>query len=128
MKILLDTCSFLWLIEGSSRLSAPARAAFQDPANTVHLSVVSVWEIAVKHALRRLVLADRPERLVPAERARHGIESLSLDEDAVLHLTRLPDERQDPFDRMLVCQALAHGMPVLTPDPLIQRYPVRTLW
>jgi PIN domain nuclease of toxin-antitoxin system len=128
MNVLLDTCTFLWLIEGSSKLSAIARMAFQDPSNTIHLSVVSAWEIAIKHALRRLVLADRPERLVPSERARHGIESLPLEEHAVLHVGRLPAAHADPFDRMLVSQALAHGMVLLTPDPLIQRYPVRTLW
>jgi PIN domain nuclease of toxin-antitoxin system len=128
VRLLLDTCTFLWLIEGSRSLSAGARAAFQDPANTVYLSVVSAWEIAVKHSLRRLKLADPPDRLVPRERERHGILSLALSEDAVLHLTRLPDRHQDPFDRMLVCQALADGMLILTPDPLIQSYPVRTHW
>lgn len=78
--------------------------------------------------MRRLKLAEPPERLVPHERERHGILSLPLNEEAALHLTRLRDEHHDPFDRMLVCQALAEGMAILTPDPLIRRYPVRVQW
>jgi PIN domain nuclease of toxin-antitoxin system len=66
--------------------------------------------------------------LVPHERERHGILSLPLNEEAALHLTRLHDAHQDPFDRMLVCQALTEGMVILTPDPLIKRYPVRVEW
>jgi PIN domain nuclease of toxin-antitoxin system len=65
---------------------------------------------------------------VPALRSGHGITSLPLDEESALHLTRLPALHRDPFDRMLVCQALAGGMVLLTPDPLITQYPVRTIW
>jgi PIN domain nuclease of toxin-antitoxin system len=58
----------------------------------------------------------------------HGIAELALDEPAVLQLTRLPEIHKDPFDRMLICQAIAHGLIILTPDPLIGQYPLRTLW
>lgn len=128
MRLLLDTCTFLWIAEGAPVLSATARELFRDPANPVFLSSVSAWEISVKHGLGRLPLTDPPERWVPRERQRHGIEPLPLDEDAVLYLPRLPDHHRDPFDRMLVCQALAGGMTLLTPDPDIARYPVRTRW
>ncbi|HUF82656.1 MAG TPA: type II toxin-antitoxin system VapC family toxin, partial [Burkholderiales bacterium] len=69
-----------------------------------------------------------PQQFIPEQRRAHGIETLPLDEDAVLQLSRLPAIHKDPFDRMLICQAIAHGMVILTPDPLIGRYPVRTLW
>ena len=89
---------------------------------------MSAWEIAVKHALGRLPLPEPPAQFVPVERERHGIEALALDEDTVLHLARLPRLHRDPFDRMLVCQALVHGLVVLSPDPLVSQYSVRTVW
>lgn len=128
MNVLLDTAPFLWLATDARELSATARAAFRDPANDAFLSAVSAWEIAVKHALGRLPLPAPPSRYVADARARHGIRALPLEEDAVLHLERLPGLHRDPFDRMLVCQALHHGLTILTPDADLRRYPVRTLW
>lgn len=128
MKVLLDTCTFLWVCAGAAELSPAAKRLFADPANEMFLSAVSAWEIAVKHALGRLPLPDPPERFVPQQRALHAIEPLPLDEGAVLQLGKLPSRHRDPFDRMLVCQAVAHGLVVLTPDPLIEQYPVRTHW
>lgn len=128
MKLLLDTCTFLWAIEGGDELSDAARDALTDPDNDVFLSAVSAWEIAVKHGLGKLPLPEPPERYVPAQREARGITALPLDEDAALQLARLPALHRDPFDRMLVCQALAGAMSVVTPDPEIARYPVRILW
>lgn len=128
MRILLDTCSFLWLIGGSAELSRRAREAFAEPANEVFLSAVSAWEIALKHRLGRLPLPLPPDELVPAQRAAHGIDRLDLDETAALHVAKLPDLHRDPFDRMLVAQALAGGLVLLTPDAAIRQYPVRTVW
>lgn len=128
MKLLLDTCTFLWLVRGSKQLSASAAALFRDPGNEVFLSVVSAWEIAVKHGLGRLPLADTPARYVPHERGRHGIATLPLGEDDALMLDRLPAVHADPFDRLLVCQAIQRGMTLLTPDEQIRRYPVAVTW
>jgi PIN domain nuclease of toxin-antitoxin system len=128
LKLLLDTCTFLWAIEGGAELSVTARNALVDPDNDVFLSAVSAWEIAVKHSLGRLPLPEPPERYVPAQRSARGIAALPLDEDAALQLVRLPSLHRDPFDRMLVCQALAGAFTVVTPDPEIARYPVRILW
>ncbi len=128
MRLLLDTCTFLWIAAGSNELSAKARDVFANPSNEVYLSAVSGWEIIVKHALGRLPLPDTPERFVPAQRARHRIEALSLDEAAVYQLAKLPDYHRDPFDRMLVCQAVAHGLIILTPDRAVTQYPIQTLW
>lgn len=128
MKILLDTCTFLWIITDAPELSESARLLFVDPANEIYLSAVSAWEIAVKHALGRLPLPEPPERFIPARRKQHGIDILPLEEEATLHLTRLPSYHQDPFDRMLICQAVVHGMVLLTPDEMILQYSVRTTW
>lgn len=128
MKLLLDTCTFLWIVAGSAELSGRAREAFLDEGNQAFLSAVSAWEIAVKHALGKLPMPASPDRFVPAARERHGMDSLSLDEESSLQVGRLPRIHKDPFDRMLVAQAIVHGLVILTPDPDISRYPIRTVW
>ena len=128
MNILLDTCSFLWLISDSPELSLNARRLFEDPANDVFLSVASAWEIIVKHNLGKLPLPELPHDFIKNNRIRHRIETLPLEEAAVLQLSRLPEYHKDPFDRIIICQAIAAGMAILTPDTHISRYPVRTEW
>jgi PIN domain nuclease of toxin-antitoxin system len=127
MRLLLDTCTFLWIAGGSPRLSLTAHDHFLR-AEEAYLSVVSVWEIAVKHGLGRLPLPEAPYRWVSAQREARGLASLPLDEEAVLHLQKLPLLHQDPFDRLLVFQAVAHGLTILTPDDPIAQYPIRTIW
>ena len=128
MKLLLDTCVFLWWTENSPRLPQGVRSAVSDPANDVYVSTASIWEISVKHHAGRLPLPQPPERFLPEQRERHGFLSLPIDEASVLQLRRLPALHSDPFDRMLVCQAIEHGMTLVTPDRLIAQYPVRIAW
>jgi PIN domain nuclease of toxin-antitoxin system len=128
MKILLDTCTFLWLTTDDPALSQRARELFVERENEVYLSVVCTWEIGVKHALGKLPLPASPQQYIPAQRIKHGIASLALEEEASLHIGKLPLTHKDPFDRMLICQAIVHGMVLLTPDPLIIQYPVPTVW
>ena len=128
MRVLLDTCTFLWIAAGSTELSERARQTFESPDNEVYLSSVSAWEIAVKHALGRLPLPQPPDVYITRLRQDHGIDPLPLDEESALHLTRLPALHRDPFDRMLVCQAIMGAMVVLTPDESINPYAVRSIW
>jgi len=128
MKLLLDTSTFLWLIADGDRLSKRARTAIADPDSEVWLSVVSLWEITTKQKIGRLDLPAPAWSYATAARERHGIESLSLTEPAVAHLAKLGDVHKDPFDRMLVCQAIEHDLLVVTNDPLVCQYPVKTLW
>ena len=128
MRLLLDTATFLWVINDAPELSAQARELFVDPGNEVYLSSASAWEIALKYGLGRLPLPEPPDRFVPAQRKQHGIDPLQLEEEAALHLTRLPLLHKDPFDRMLVCQAIVDNLVILTPDDLVTQYPVRTIW
>src|SRR5215213_6310445 len=119
MIILLDTCEFLWLVSGDRRLSDSATSALRNPENDVYLSVVSFWEISIKHSLGKLPLPQSPNIFVPQQRQLHGIDVLNLDEAAIGHLANLPAHHKDPFDRMLICQAQAYGMTFLSSDPLI---------
>lgn len=127
MKLLLDTSIFLWAATDSPRLLPRHREAIGNPANKVHLSVVSIWEAIVKYRLGKLPLPEAPQRLMPRARGRLGITNLNLDEGSVLELPNLPDHHKDPFDRMLICQAQAHGLTIVTTDWLILQYPVATL-
>lgn len=128
MRILVDTCTFLWLAAGARELSPEAKAVCVDPDNDVFLSAVSSWEIAIKFRLGRLPLPMPPHKYVPARRQWLGLDPLPLDEDAAAHTHLLPDLHRDPFDRGLIAQAILGGLTIATPDPLITAYPVPTLW
>lgn len=127
MRILLDTCEFLWFVTGDAKLSPRVASAVRDPQNEVFLSVVSFWEICVKHCIGKLPLPLPAAQFVPQQRQLHLIAPLALDEAAVAHLSALPGLHRDPFDRMLVCQANAHGMTLATSDALVRQYPVALL-
>jgi PIN domain nuclease of toxin-antitoxin system len=128
MKVLVDTCTFLWIASESPRLSKTAAAIFLDRNNERYLSAASAWEIGIKHALGRLPLPARPEVFVPKIREASGIVSLDIDEESALQAGKLPGLHADPFDRMLVAHAIVHGMTILTPDPEIEQYAVRVMW
>lgn len=128
LRVLLDTCTFLWLISDDPKLSDKARSLFESPENEVFLSSVSFWEINVKYQIGKLPLPESPRHYIPKQRKNHGIETLSLSETDISHLQTLPSVHKDPFDRMLVCQAIEGNMSILTPDPIIQDYPVKTEW
>jgi PIN domain nuclease of toxin-antitoxin system len=127
VKLLLDTCTFLWLA-GGAPLTPRSAAAIKDADNEVFLSAASVWEIAIKHRAGKLPLPEPPGQLIPTERALRGIDTLSFDEESALHGMRLPPLHRDPFDRMLIAQAIAGGLAIVTPDPLISQYPIRVIW
>jgi PIN domain nuclease of toxin-antitoxin system len=127
MRILLDTCEFLWLVSGDAKLSVSVAAAIRDPQNQVFLSAVSFWEISLKHGLGKLPLPQAPAHFIPQQREKHLIAPLALDEAAVAQLSGLPALHRDPFDRMLVCQAKAHGLVIASSDALVRQYPVALL-
>lgn len=128
MKILIDTNVFLWLSYEESALSDEARAVVSDTDNELFVSAVTAWEIAVKHELGKLKLKIPPQEFVPKARDAIGAEPLPIDESAALVLGRLSPIHRDPFDRMLICQAIDQGMVILTSDKEIRKYPVRTIW
>jgi len=128
VKLLLDTCTFLWFNADASALSPRAKAMCLDSENELYLSVISAWEITLKHMAGRLLLPEPADQYVPSRRKANGIISLELSEETVLQLPKLPPLHGDPFDRMLVCQAIVHGLAILTPDEWITRYPVRVMW
>jgi PIN domain nuclease of toxin-antitoxin system len=127
MKLLLDTHIFLWFISGSSRLSDRQCSAICDPDNDVYLSIISIWEVIIKHQLGKLPLPESPEIYLPRQRDAHQIASLNLDEGSVAQLANLPPLHRDPFDRMLICQALHNDLTIVTVDLAVLNYDVDTL-
>ncbi len=95
--------------------------------NDVYLSIISIWEATVKYQLGKLPLPESPEIYLPIQRERHLITSLPLTEDSVVQLSKLPNIHRDPFDRMLICQALQHDLTIVTVDNAIRAYPVKIL-
>ncbi len=128
MRLLLDTCTFLWLNSDLRRLPERVRRLCADEHNQLYLSAVSAWEIVAKHRTGRLALRLSLREYITGYRTANGIASLRFREDDALHLSRLPALHKDPFDRMLVCQAMARGLTIVTPDEHITQYPVLTTW
>ena len=128
MKLLLDTCTFLWMIAQEERLSPPAREALEDGGNTLVLSQISAWEIQIKHQTGKLKLSERPEILIRDGLKLHEVDYETLADEAIWHLAKLPEHHKDPFDRMLIASALTRGMKVVTPDHKIHAYPVPVIW
>jgi len=127
MRILLDTHVFLWYISGDKHLPPTMLQHIRQPGNEVYLSVVSLWEVIIKYQLGKLPLPQSPEAYLPRQRQRHQIRSLDVNEASVRQLIKLPGLHSDPFDRLLICQAIEHNMAIATVDSHILAYPVPTL-
>jgi PIN domain nuclease of toxin-antitoxin system len=121
VRWLLDTHILLWWIEDDPKLGADLRATIADPANEVVVSAATLWEAAIKRALGKLRF-ETPVLL--AALIRGGIEVLPVTADHALAAGDLPRHHDDPFDRMLVTQAIAHGLTLITRDSWLRAYPV----
>jgi PIN domain nuclease of toxin-antitoxin system len=126
VKLLLDTHIFLWYVSGDRRVDSGLREIIAN-AEAVYLSVVSVWEVTIKYQVGKLSLPEAPHPWVSDQRERHGIESLPIDEATIAHLLKLEPHHRDPFDRILVCQAIEHQLRIVTVDPVLARYPAKIL-
>lgn len=123
MRLLLDTHIFLWYIAGDTQLADAWRQMIGDPRNRVFLSVVSMWEAIIKFQTGRLPLPEAPETYIPRLRAQHRILVLPVDEASVAQIALLPPIHRDPFDRLLIGQAIQNGLTLLTSDAAIRSYP-----
>jgi len=128
MKILLDTHAFLWWISDDPRLGKAARERIADHRNEVFLSVASTWELAIKVNLGRLAVSGNFETWLLSQLAGNRFEVLPILLPHVLALTRLPPHHKDPFDRILIAQAIGETMTFLTADAHIAQYPVEVVW
>lgn len=128
MRLLLDTHAFLWWIEDSPRLSRTARRAISSPANECVFSVASAWEMAVKLSIRKLKLDAPLGRFLPEQLAANGFVAHGIDLRHFARVAGLPFHHRDPFDRLLVAQALEDKLAIVSPDRVFSRYGVRRVW
>ena len=128
MRFLLDTHAFLWFIMGSANLSVDARVLIENPANERLLSVASLWEIAIKTSLGKLALSTPFDELIHAQLKLNGIDLLNINVDHLSTLTTLPFHHRDPFDRLIIAQAIVEKLPVISLDGAFDAYGVTRHW
>lgn len=127
MRALLDTSALLWWLGEPTRFAPSLLAELSDSESEVLFSQVSLLEIQIKVGIGKLRL-DFPVEDIPDLAERSGLGALPLSNAAIFTLPKLPAVHRDPFDRLLVCEAIQQGIPLVTPDTQIRRYPVRVLW
>jgi PIN domain nuclease of toxin-antitoxin system len=127
VNLLLDTHAFLWFVTGDERLSARARQAMENADAELFLSAASIWEMAIKSCLGRLTLPAPLSEYV-AEKLEHGFRVLPVDWTHAVAVEKMPFHHRDPFDRLLVAQAVAEGMPLVSADPEFRAYKVKVIW
>lgn len=128
MKLLSDTHSFIWSFSNTKKLSATAAREFKNPANQIFLSVASVWEMQIKIALGKMVFKDTLENIINEQQNVNGIQILPVQLVHALYLENLPPHHKDPFDRLLISQAMVENMTLVSADANFSKYQVNLLW
>lgn len=128
MRLLLDTHAFLWWVAASGELSRKARRAIVSARNECFVSIASGWEIAIKVSLGKLRVDGALDRFLPEQLAANGFQPLPIDLQHAARVATLPFHHRDPFDRLLVAQALEEELTVVTADPVFARYGVPRVW
>jgi PIN domain nuclease of toxin-antitoxin system len=131
MRLLLDTHTFLWFVSDDPHLSIAARTVIEDAANERLLSAASHWEMAIKISLGKLTLADPFHVFMPRELGVNRIELLRIELRHSMHVAALPfpsNNHRDPFDRLIISQAIVDGLPIVSADGKFDDYPVTRIW
>jgi PIN domain nuclease of toxin-antitoxin system len=128
VKLLLDTHAFIWWDGDQSKLSAAALGACQSLANSLHLSLASVWELQIKMQLGKLALRLPLADVLRDQQQQNGMALEPVTLEDILALSALPTLHRDPFDRLIIAQANRRGFHLVTHDPELARYPVPVLW
>lgn len=128
MNVLLDTHAFLWAIADDKKLSKTARKTFLDPGNRLFFSAVSMWEICIKISLEKLSLKRGWLKKIQNEMSMNAVQWLPVEMQHCVELTKLPFHHRDPFDRMLVAQARAEDLQVLSRDVRLSAYDIECIW
>ncbi len=128
MRLLLDTHAFLWFIEGDPNLSSTARSLIEDEENQRFLSTASLWEMSIKVSIGKLTLTMSFTDLLVQHIYGNAIELLSIQASHLDELTKLPFHHKDSFDRLIIAQAIAEKIAVISQDDLFANYPVTLQW
>jgi len=125
MRLLLDTNIFLWIFLSPSRVSADVKALVKDSQNEIFLSAASSWEIAIKYGIKKLLLPEPPGIYVPDRMKRGNFKRLEITHEGALAVANLPQIHKDPFDRLLIAQALVEDLTLLSSDIIFAQYSVK---
>lgn len=125
---LLDTGIFLWSMGSTVKLNLEARTVLEEAANQLFLSSASSWEISIKWSTGKLKLPEAPYTYIPKRLTSQAIRALQITHLHALTAGELPRHHEDPFDRMLIAQAVVEDMVLMTADRLFENYKVQTLW
>ena len=129
MRLLLDTHTFVWWRDKPDKLSIKAYDAISSPEKEIFLSTVVAWEIQIKLAIKKIELKWPLEKSIDVERSANGFRILPIALDHALYIEKLPlSDHKDPFDRMLISQAMVEDMTIVTADRKFQEYDVKLLW
>lgn len=128
MKLLLDTNTLLWFIAGSASLSEAARSAIEDAANEKFVSVVSIWETAIKVSIGKMSLSAPFDDLFPRQLEINGFELLPVIVEHTSIVASLPFHHRDPFDRLLIAQVIEEKMTLESVDEVFDDYGINRLW
>lgn len=128
MKLLLDTHAFLWWVEGTPSVGRRARAAISNPDNEIFFSIASCWELAIKLSLGRLRFTQKLDRFIAEQLALNGFSLFDLELKHAVRVAGLPFHHRDPFDRLLVAQALEDELAVASADRVFRKYGVTLVW
>lgn len=122
MNILLDTHTFIWFIEGSSELSIAARKKIEDVKNTSFISVASLWEMSIKFNLGKLTVKNSPFKTLIDDINENGIQILNINFNHLIENVNLDSHHRDPFDRLIIAQAVSENMNIIGKDVIFDRY------
>lgn len=128
MRLLLDTHAFLWWVNDAPELTAPARLSIGDANSDCYLSLASCWEMAIKSSLGKLRLARPIERFVSEQLAANGFMLLNIELRHTAKIENLPFHHRDPFDRLLIAQAISEKLTIVSADSVFSKYGVKLLW
>ncbi len=128
MRFLLDTQILIWLDKSPEKLSLRALEILRDKDMVLLLSYVSIWEMQIKRDIGKLSLSGSIAEVIEKQQRQYRLYTFPIEIDAIYALATLPDHHRDPFDRLLVAQAVSENLPIVTSDPLIARYPILTVW
>jgi PIN domain nuclease of toxin-antitoxin system len=128
MNVLLDTHAFLWSITGDDQLSKTAEKTFLHPDNNLYFSAASFWEICVKLSLGKLSLKRDWFKTIQEEMRINAVQWLPVEMQHCVELTKLPFHHRDPFDRMLIAQAMVEDLRLLSRDPRLSAYEIDRIW
>jgi len=128
MNLLIDTHVFLWLRNAPEKIPTAIQQAYQDINNEVYLSMVSIWEMQIKHQLNKLALDLSLDELITRQQLENDLQLLPIEVNHIYALSQLPFHHNDPFDRLIISQSQCENMRLISADKVFKQYDINLMW